>query len=411
VPQHLPRSVKKRRTHFSCLLSSRYNLKYCLRAVFTALLVVCLQSVATAQSTDAPKSLLASVRYNGAWGYINASADVKLPFEYNYAQSFRHWAVVRQAGQPLFQIIADDGSALSKTGYEEVRWTDGKFFAIKTGGNWGILNSQGALVVPAKFSDLYASGNELFSFVKNGKWGLINAEGLVVAPSVYDQPIWLTGGIAAASRSGQWGLIDTQGEELGSFDHQFVGSPSGGYAVFKPKDSKLYGFLKSDGSVAIAPAYEAARSFHENLAAVSKGGKWGYVDRFGFWFVQPQYDEALDFRNGYAAVRQGTQWGFINNNGEMAIAPYYEAVGVISEDEVYFSDGLQPAKLNGRWGFIDTKGQVVVQFLYHMVQPYSQGLAAVQLNGRWGYIDTKGKLVIPPIYESATPFVAVGTKN
>lgn len=53
---------------------------------------------------------------------------------------------------------------------------------------------------------------------------------------------------------------------------------------------------------AIAPQYEAAQSFSEDLAAVKKDGKWGYIDKTGAVVIPFQYDRAYEFNEGYAIV-------------------------------------------------------------------------------------------------------------
>ncbi len=54
----------------------------------------------------------------------------------------------------------------------------------------------------------------------------------------------------------------------------------------------------------IAPAYEAAQSFSEGLAAVKQNGKWGYIDHDGNTVIPFQYDLACAFSEGYAIVGQ-----------------------------------------------------------------------------------------------------------
>lgn len=52
----------------------------------------------------------------------------------------------------------------------------------------------------------------------------------------------------------------------------------------------------------IAPKYEAAQAFSEDLAAVKKNGKWGYIDTDGKEVIPCQYDLAFEFNEGYAIV-------------------------------------------------------------------------------------------------------------
>ena len=59
----------------------------------------------------------------------------------------------------------------------------------------------------------------------------------------------------------------------------------------------------------IEARYEWASAFSEGLAAVSEGGKWGFVDRSGAAVVECQYDRVEDFLDGLARVNIGGHFG------------------------------------------------------------------------------------------------------
>lgn len=66
----------------------------------------------------------------------------------------------------------------------------------------------------------------------------------------------------------------------------------------------------------IHPQFDAARSFHEGLAAVEIGGKWGYINRYGTYVINPQFDRAGSFTDDMAPVWTGNlfggKWGYIS---------------------------------------------------------------------------------------------------
>lgn len=57
--------------------------------------------------------------------------------------------------------------------------------------------------------------------------------------------------------------------------------------------------------------YEAARGYHEGLAAVRQNGKWGYVDEDGKTVIPPAYACAGDFSEGLAVVAVETKDGWL----------------------------------------------------------------------------------------------------
>lgn len=86
---------------------------------------------------------------------------------------------------------------------------------------------------------------------------------------------------------------------------------------FQDPKSKRWGFYnKKDETVIIAPKYLAAYDFSENLAAVKKWDKWGFIDVEGNEVIPFVYDFVGHFRNGRTEVWQAKENFFINHLGE-----------------------------------------------------------------------------------------------
>ena len=86
---------------------------------------------------------------------------------------------------------------------------------------------------------------------------------------------------------------------------------------FHDKKSNRWGFYDSKNSnVIIAPKYLAAYDFSENLAAVKKWDKWGFIDIEGNEIIAFEYDFAGHFRGGVVEVTQNKETFFINHLGE-----------------------------------------------------------------------------------------------
>ena len=71
----------------------------------------------------------------------------------------------------------------------------------------------------------------------------------------------------------------------------------------------------------------------DNMIAVCKNGKWGFVNSEGEEVIVPVYAEAKSFSNGLAAVSNGETWGFIDRDGTLVIdyvflnADYFNSKG------------------------------------------------------------------------------------
>ena len=114
-----------------------------------------------------------------------------------------------------------------------------------------------------------------------------------------------------------------------------------------------------------------------------ESGKWGFM-QFGEWVRKPRYDAAGDFADGLAAVSLGGKWGYVGKSGSSVIPFKFEQAGI-------FVDGLARVKLYDKWGFIDKNGATVVPFKYAMASDFSDGLAKVNFGGETGYIDKTGE--------------------
>lgn len=90
----------------------------------------------------------------------------------------------------------------------------------------------------------------------------------------------------------------------------------------------------------IAPQYEEATTFSEDLAAVKKDGKWGYIDKDNKVVIPFQYELAYEFSEGYAVVAKSARkepYDVYNDNGEVTGTEYssYYKMGFIDKAGKY----------------------------------------------------------------------------
>ncbi|MBR1408887.1 MAG: WG repeat-containing protein [Clostridia bacterium] len=82
-------------------------------------------------------------------------------------------------------------------------------------------------------------------------------------------------------------------------------------AIYLPSDEYFSGFIFDDFF-----------RFEENLAPVSIGGKFGYLDNHGSIVIPPQWEWAEPFSGGYGMVTYKTRYGYdnawINHDGVIA---------------------------------------------------------------------------------------------
>ena len=156
--------------------------------------------------------------------------------------------------------------------------------------------------------------------------------------------------------------------------------------------------------------YDKVMDFSEGLAAVSKDGKWGFIDKTGKEVIKPQYDNISgDYMKGIGGLKEGLalvskngKWGWINKDGKVVINFLYKHAGD-------FNEGLAAVDINGKTGYIDKTGKMAIKQLFYSGYDFSDGLAVVWLKdsdaiGNNCYIDRTGKVVLKSSYNAISSF-------
>ena len=137
------------------------------------------------------------------------------------------------------------------------------------------------------------------------------------------------------------------------------------------EDAK-YGYIGRTLRLEIATAYENARDFSEDMAAVKQGGKWGYINSLGVTVIPFDFDscETADTMGGDIA------FGFRNN--------------------------LAPVCKDGKYGIINSKGETVVDFTFDIILQGEDGKYIALYSGKWGVIEIDEELFVPETTSSTT---------
>jgi len=178
--------------------------------------------------------------------------------------------------------------------------------------------------------------------------------------------------------------------------------------------------------------------FSENLLAVQKDGRWGYINKTGKTEIDFFYDQAGAFYNGIAVVVQNSRYFLIDKEGKRLLDKAYDyleldgetglvwfnvdgaqglmnAKGVVLADPVYdlifgptssayFVDGLASVAIDDKYGYLNPSGDLVIPTIYDYADDFSEGLAVVLTEGEYGYINKDGDIIINAIYYDAYSF-------
>lgn len=226
-------------------------------------------------------------------------------------------------------------------------------------------------------------------------------------------------------------------------------------------------FVNSKGIIDLTSDFVKAKPFNEGLAAASKSGKWGFIDKNGTWVIPPLYYDAQSFCEGYAPVKDEEGWIFINYDGIPLmkkhfkyVSQFHNGAAVVQESQsamkevlledtsiVYASVGITPfsnnyaiykklasSSIKGKYGYLKydsiyspllkfgmtesynlENGQTRKLFtnsrvftaippLYDAAQPYSEGYFPVCKEGKWTYLNQDGIQLCDFSFDAAYPF-------
>lgn len=233
-------------------------------------------------------------------------------------------------------------------------------------------------------------------------WGYINQDGETVIKPIYKKCYkFAENGLAPIYESKKFFFINTNGEklktEIVSFRliEGFIGFGGiQGYAdgmVAVMKDKK-WGFLNTEGKLAIKLKYDMVRIFNNGNAVVKKGSDFFVLNKSGEE-IKIEGDNFIDvkgFTEGLAPYSNiDKKYGFIDVNGKVSITAQFVSVG-------YFNDGLAWAKTESKkLGYINKKGEWVIEPKFLTAKDFESvsGLARVKTSSGWAYVNKSGEII------------------
>lgn len=263
----------------------------------------------------------AAVMYDGLWGYVNASGNRMITYDYVTAGTFGTYAAVTDVDGNAYYI---DQSGDIKINEKFILETDSEFLTVK------------------EFQGIQS--NMILAY--NGEiWNYYDADTYEKLFGGYKEATPITNGVGAVSEDGEkWELISTDGSQI--------------------TDAVFDGVVADDKGI-------VCRS---NAIVVILNGEYILVDHEGNQLGDGAYTEASAFYDGtYAACGNGQNWSFVDDNGNVVLTGKYQ-------DARSFSNGLAAVKVDGKWGYIDISGEIVIPCEFEEAGPFNTtGVAFVKV--------------------------------
>lgn len=153
------------------------------------------------------------------------------------------------------------------------------------------------------------------------------------------------------------------------------------------------GYINESGKEIVSLYFGDMQEFKGDYCAVSKGGKWGIIDRMGNLVIEYIFDDIKDYPSygGWFSVKNENGWGAINPATGEAIECRFADIGAVGEN------GLVPVKSDGYWGIVTITDASITDYLYLSTESsYHADMLGVAINSAWGIIDANGEYLLQP---------------
>ncbi|KAA3636438.1 MAG: hypothetical protein DWQ02_08270 [Bacteroidetes bacterium] len=212
---------------------------------------------------------LIAVKTGGKAGYMNASGEVVIPLQFQFAYDF-HEGLAR----------------------------------VKVNSKFGLIDKQGNYVLPPEFRDVANISEGVIFAAKNAEeFAFYDSDGNQVIPETegYSNP------------------------HCYSCGRVFKG---GLYRVREKEGDYLFGYINKNGEVVIEPRFNAAFDFINGITLVKEGEMFGYIDTTGAYVIPPKYQHAQQFYINSTWVREskGEPYGMIDREGNYLIEPRFKSI-------------------------------------------------------------------------------------
>ncbi len=127
--------------------------------------------------------------------------------------------------------------------------------------------------------------------------------------------------------------------------------------------------------------------------------KFGYIGRTLRLEIATVYENAIDFSEEMAAVKKDGKWGYINTLGVTVIPFDFDSctlADTMGGDTAFsFRNNLAPVCKDGKYGIINSKGETVVDFIFDIILQGEGGKYIAFSGGKWGVIEIDEELFTP----------------
>lgn len=351
--------------------------------------------------------MLFPVRVDGKWGVVDASGNVVIPAQYNWARIWRYGEIAVQGDDYNMALFNREGETLIPAKYRYIFDFQGREYTkARVGKDLVVINRAGETVLGPGFQTI-----ELFERDKSWVVGdgrnvgvlTLNCEWLLEPKYERVSTLLKTGVARVEQRRGKVGLVNSTGKWVArpgkKFEDVFALSKAG---LMPAKEGGKWGLIDSSLNWVMEPLdsqWGGPSIYSEPTQAVVQiDKKRGVVDLQGKFIIPAIHTNVFGgVGMAFTAVKDG-KYGAYDRAGNLIVPFEYDSLWAFD------SDGTTRAKKDGRSFWIDLTGKEVEKNAnlpkIERVQSFgSKGWAAAKRDGKWGAVNKAHEWVLEPEYE------------
>lgn len=307
------------------------------------------------------------------YGYLDSDGQWAIQPEYYKAGPFRNGVAMVQYGkgkgnQKYWGFIDGNGRLITGKLNRATDINPYGYATVKKGSSRGIVNARGEIIIAPKYKKIYY-GEGFFTTSSNSGVTLRDGNGKKIA-KIRGGKVkeGVSDGKLVVKRLRSTGVLDTLGNKilpysyrnLRPFENGFSLSQyrSTAYIIYQNGDTiatvsgriesgfrdglalirqgpERYIFINTSGKNAFETYYQKATPFVDGFSIIKHQGKYGMIDKEGYFRIQPSYDFIKPPTNQVSIIGISQVAGVCDLNANYVVSPRANKVVYLPQEQVY----------------------------------------------------------------------------
>lgn len=285
-----------------------------------------------------------------------------------------------------------------------------EFFALYQDGKWGILSSNGEIVINPMYQempividrnrDVFLCIYDINEDENTYKTKAINSKNeeiftfydQIEAIENYDKSgnLWYEENVLKVKKDGLWGLIDLDGNELTKIKYDEINSIKGIKNSLTTKENGLVGLVNNKGIKVLDTAYLNILNFGDDYKngyiTVNSENKYGLVNLTGDTILENKYEKIENiYADKYFVIKENTKEKLINKNKDEILISGFDEITQIVYSGIIF-------KINNKYGLMGYDGEIKIEPSYEYLEEINDDVFVATKDNKQGIIDKENNI-------------------